>query len=286
MNISASLVNELRAKTGAGLMDCKKALIASNANLEEAINVLRTKGLSSAAKKADREAKEGLVIVINDSSKYAIAEFRCETDFVAKNEQFQLLAKNITSHILQISAKNVEEVLETKIKNDVSVKEYIFENIATLGENLSIKKLATLDSNLVFVYLHNKYSDSIGKIAVLVELDSDLTYDVLKELGQKIAMHVAAMKPLVLDINQLDPILVENEKNIFSAQAKESGKPDAVIAKMVEGRVRKFYEESVLNEQVSMFDGKTKIKDLVQEYALKLGGKIAIKSYIRFEVGE
>jgi elongation factor Ts len=286
MTITSALVNELRSKTGVGMMDCKKALVASNGDIDQAIDWLRKQGMSSAAKKADRVVNEGSVAVASNDNKSVVLELSCETDFVAKNEQFQALINEITTHALETAAENLEELLETTMKNGKKVKDYVLEHIAVVGENLSLKKFAVLHGNLVFSYVHNAYSKSSGKIAVIVSLESSLDSAALKPLGHKIAMHAAAMKPLVLNIAELDAAIVEKEKDIFSEQAKASGKPDAVIEKMVEGRVRKFYEEVVLNEQVSMFDGKTKIKDLVEQTAKELGSAISIKAYKRFEIGE
>lgn len=286
MTITSALVNELRSRTGVGMMDCKKALVASNGDIDLAVDWLRKQGMSSAAKKADREVKEGSVAIAVSDKKSVIVELSCETDFVAKNEQFQALINEIAQNALNTEAQTLQALLETVIKEGKTVKDYVLEHIAVVGENLSVKQFASLEGNLVFSYVHNAYTKSSGKIAVLVSFDSNLDNSTLKPLGHKIAMHIAAMKPIVLNSQDLDQQIVEKEKSIFSEQAKASGKPDAVIEKMVEGRVRKFYEEVVLNEQVSMFDGKTKIRDLVELHEKELGGKISIKSYKRFEIGE
>jgi elongation factor Ts len=286
MTITSALVNELRAKTGVGMMDCKKALVASNGNIDEAVDWLRKQGLSSAAKKADREVKEGSIALAINDSKAVLVELSCETDFVAKNEQFQNIIQKITHHALNSNVTNLDELLESDIAGNKKTKEYVLEHIAVVGENLTLKRFAVLNGNLIFSYVHNAYVKNSGKIGVLVALESNLDHATLKDLGHKLAMHVAAMKPLVLNTNELDQTIVEKERSIFSDQAKASGKPEAVIEKMVEGRIRKFYEEVVLNEQVSMFDGKTKIKDLVAEHAKTLGGNVSIKSYVRFELGE
>jgi elongation factor Ts len=288
MTITSALVNELRSKTGVGMMDCKKALVAANGNLEAAIDWLRKQGMSAAAKKADREVKEGSVAFAIDGTRAILVELNCETDFVAKNEQFQNIIRNVAQYALTSNAKNLEELLETTTEKNQKIKDYILEHIAVVGENLTLKRLAVMhnEKGLIFSYVHNAYAKLSGKIAVAVEFESDLTHESLKDLGHKIAMHIAAMKPIVLNPDELDLAIVEKEKTIFTEQAKASGKPEAVIEKMVEGRIRKFYEEVVLNEQVSMFDGKTKIKDLISDTAKTLGGQVKIKSFKRFELGE
>jgi elongation factor Ts len=287
MSITSALVNELRNKTGAGMMDCKKALVNTNGDINQAIEWLRKQGIASATKKSDRAVNEGSVACAIKDHKAVLVELNCETDFVAKNEQFQNVINKIASHALNSETNNVDELLQSHIESNKTVKDYILENVAVVGENLTLKRFANVknEKGLLFSYIHNVYSKNSGKIAVLVELDSDLGHAELKDLGHKLAMHVAAMKPLVLNVEELDKGLVEKEKEIFTEQSKASGKPAPVIEKMVEGRIRKFYEEVVLNEQLSMFDGKTKIKDYVAEAANKLGGKISIKSYQRFELG-
>lgn len=285
IKVEAQLVNQLRSITEAGLMDCKKALVSCNGNLEEAIKLLRTKGLASAAKKSGRDVNEGSVAIAKNDLKSVVIKLSCETDFVAKNDKFQSLIKSLAELGLRSNATNLDSFLETKTETGIIIKDYILQNIAIMGENLTLQGFASIESGLIFNYIHNRYSDSTGKICVLVSFTSNSTYDDLKELGQKIGMHIAAMKPIALNIEDVDQTIVENEKNIFEIQAKESGKPSAVIEKMVEGRIRKFYEENVLNEQISMFDGKTKIRDLIKEYEQQLGTKIDLKSFVRFEVG-
>ena len=285
MSITAELVNSLRVKTGAGMMDCKKALVETNGNIQEAIDLLRKKGIASAAKKSDRGGKEGSVALMVKDNRAVMFELSCETDFVAKNDQFQGIVQKILRHALESDVQNAAEFLQTKI-SDKTVAEFVLENAAVMGENLSLSRFFVLNGTNIFSYVHNAYSKNSGKIAVLVELDSDLSGDKLKAFGEQIAMQIAAAKPIALTINDVDSQALEREKNIFIEQAKESNKPDAVIEKMIEGRIRKFYEEVVLTEQLSIFDNKTKIKDLVAQQASELGGRISIKSYRKFELGQ
>jgi elongation factor Ts len=285
MSITAQLVNDLRVKTGAGMMDCKKALVETDGNIQEAIDLLRKKGVASAAKKSDRGGKEGSVALMVKDNRAVMLELNCETDFVAKNDQFQAIVQKILRHALESDAQNAAEFLQTKI-SDETVAEFVLENAAVMGENLSLSKFFVLNSANVFSYVHNAYSKNSGKIAVLVELESDLSSDKLKAFGEQIAMQIAAAKPIALTINDVDAQALEREKSIFTEQAKESNKPDSVIEKMIEGRIRKFYEEVVLSEQLSIFDNKTKIKDFVAQQAAALGGSISIKSYSKFELGQ
>lgn len=285
MSITAELVNSLRVKTGAGMMDCKKALVETNGNIQEAIDFLRKKGIASAAKKSDRGGKEGSVALMVKDNRAVMFELNCETDFVAKNDQFQAIVQKILRHALESDVQNAAEFLQTKI-SDKTVAEFVLENAAVMGENLSLSRFFVLNGTNIFSYVHNAYSKNSGKIAVLVELDSDLSGDKLRAFGEQIAMQIAAAKPIALTINDVDSQALEREKNIFIEQAKESNKPDAVIEKMIEGRIRKFYEEVVLTEQLSIFDNKTKIKDFVAQQASELGGRISIKSYRKFELGQ
>jgi elongation factor Ts len=285
MTITSGLVNELRGKTGAGMLDCKKALVETNGNIQEAIDLLRKKGIASAAKKSDRGGKEGSVALMVKGDKAVMLEINCETDFVAKNEQFQAIVQKVLSLAFVSNAQNIVEFLDTKI-NGQTVTEFILENTAIMGENLSLSKFFVLNGANVFSYVHNAYSKNSGKIAVLVQFDSNLPDEKLRVLGEQIAMQIAAAKPVALAIADIDEKIIAREKNIFIEQARESGKPDVVIEKMIEGRMRKFYEEVVLSEQLSIFDNKTKIKDLVAEQAKALGGNASIKSYRKFELGQ
>ncbi len=287
INISANLVNELRAKTGAGIMDCKKALIENNGDLDTSIDWLRKKGAASVAKKADREAKEGAMSVFIDGDQAVVLEVNCETDFVARNDKFQDIVKKITEHAVRHNITTLEGLIDSQIEANIKVSEYITNSAAIIGEKLSLGAFAAERGSLIFSYVHNAYSPTAGKIAVLVSFDSNLDKSSLQELGRKVAMHIAAADPLplALNISDLDENLIDREKSIFADQAKASGKPEAVIEKMLEGKMRTFYEGVVLNEQISMLGDKMKIKDMVNDFAKSKGGNATIKSYQRFQIG-
>lgn len=285
-NITASLVKDLREKSGAGMMDCKKALTESDGDFEAAMDWLRTKGLAAAAKKAGRVASEGLVAVAVDGNTGAVIELNSETDFVARNEIFQKLTESISR--LGLKASNLDELKNIQMENGKSVEETVTENIATIGENLTLRRMENITVNEGFVasYVHNAVVPNLGKIGVLVALESSGDKTKLEELGKQIAMHVAAARPISLNIEGVSSDIVEREKAIFSEQARASGKPDNIIEKMVEGRVRKFYEESVLLEQVFVMDNKTKIKDVVANVAKEISAEITLKAFARLELGE
>jgi elongation factor Ts len=282
----AAAVAQLREKTGAGILDCNKALEECNFNLEDAVDFLRKKGLASAAKKAGNIAAEGLVAVKIVGLKGAIIEINSQTDFVARNEQFQDMMRSISE--VAIHASDIENLKNTKLSDGAIVSEKIMTNIATIGENLNLRRFQTVvvKAGIVASYVHNHVAENMGSIGVLVALESDLPGEKLGPLGKQIAMHIAAAKPQSLDVSGLDSALVEREKNIVREQSKSSGKPENVIEKMAEGRMRKFYEESVLLEQTFVIDGKTKISDLVANSAKELGGKIQIVDFVKYEVGE
>jgi len=285
-NITASLVKDLRERSGAGMMDCKKALTETNGDFDAAIDWLRTKGLAAAAKKAGRVASEGLVACVIEGKVGAAIELNSETDFVARNDIFQNLVSNIANAALK--ASNVDELKAVQLENGKNVEEEVTSNVATIGENLSLRRAERLsvDNGQVISYIHNSVAPSMGKIAVLVALETQGTGDKIAEVGKQIAMHIAAARPISLDIASVDPAIVDKEKAIFIEQAKESGKPDNIIEKMVEGRVRKFYEESVLLEQAFVMDNKVKIKEVIANLAKELGKDVSLKAFTRFELGE
>ncbi len=277
--ITASLVKDLREKTGAGMMDCKKALDEAKGDMEVAVDWLRKKGLSAAAKKAGRVAAEGLVAVAAGDKKAAAVEVNAETDFVARNEQFQKLALEAA----QIAIDGADtEAIKGKLQEKLTGL------IATVGENMNIRRAAQLSvsQGIVASYTHNALAPNLGKIGVLVALESSGDAGKLMELGKQIAMHVAAAKPDFLSINDVDAKSLEREKNIFSEQAKASGKPDNIIAKVVEGRVRKYYEDVVLLEQLYVVDGESRIKDVVEKAAQSLGAPVTLKGFVRYQLGE
>lgn len=278
--MSAQAVKELRERSGAGMMDCKKALDANNGDIEAAIDWLRTKGLASAAKKAGRVAAEGLVAVASSGKEGVAIELNSETDFVARNEQFQALVEEVAATAL---AGNGEvEALQA------SVGEKITGAVATIGENMNLRRVAkfTVADGVVATYIHGAVKPGMGKIAVLVALESTGDKAALETLGKQIAMHVAAAKPEALTREEIKADSLERERAVFKEQAIASGKPADVAEKMVEGRIRKFYEEVVLLEQAFVMDGKTKIADVVKAAEKDAGAPITLKGFVRFGLGE
>lgn len=288
VEITAGLVKELREKTGAGMMDCKKALVESSGDFEVAVDWLRKKGLSAAAKKSGREAAEGLVIIATDKNKAVVVELNAETDFVARNDKFQALAKNI-ANIALAGDYTLEQLSNTTYPgSSQNVEETIKEHIAVIGENMNLRRLEYLniDHGVIASYMHNAISEGLGKIAVLVALESTGDKAKLHDLGKKIAMHIAASRPESLDTSSVNPEALEREKVIFAEQARNSGKPDNIIEKMVEGRVKKYYQEVVLLEQIYVMDNKTPISQVLVDAAKEIGSPVSIKAFIRYELGE
>ena len=282
-NITASLVKELRDKTGAGMMDCKNALNENNGDIESSIDWLRTKGLAKAAKKSGRTASEGLIVITLSNDYTSILEVNSETDFVARNETFQEVARNIGNSSLlsdDIDSLNALSISE----KDISVKDYITEMIASIGENINLRRMKRLnasDENISF-YIHGQVSDGLGKIGVLVSLKSDLHKDALDDIGKKIAMHIAATNPISISINDIPSNILEREKNILIEEARDSGKPEEIIEKMIGGRLNKYYQESVLLEQTFVIDGESKVSEILKS----LDSPIEITNFVRFELGE
>ncbi|MBS7093711.1 MAG: elongation factor Ts [Azospirillum sp.] len=287
-NITAAMVKELRETTSAGMLDCKKALTETNGDMEQAIDWLRKKGLASAAKKASRIAAEGLVAVAVDGNKGAVVEVNSETDFVAKNEIFQEYVEDAA----QVALMYKGEVCDMKTfqcpKVHKSFEERLTDMIAKIGENMNLRraKMIEVKDGVVASYIHNAARPNVGKIGVLVALESTGDKTKLAELGKHIAMHVAASAPQFLDIASVDPAAVEHEKSIFAEQAKASGKPTNIIEKMVEGRVKKYYDEVVLEEQAYIMDPDKKVKDVIAEAAKELGTDIKLKEFVCFRLGE
>ncbi len=286
MAISASLVKELRDKTGAGMMDCKNALNENNGDLEAAIDWLRAKGIAKADKKSGRTAAEGLVGVASDGNRAAIVEVNSETDFVARNEAFQAMVSGIAKVALGTDGSG--DAINAADLEGKSVAENITENIATIGENMSLRRGAVMEvgSGAVASYVHNAISDGLGKIGVLVALESTGDADKLAMIGRQVAMHVAATNPLAATKEEMDPVVVEREKAIFSESARESGKPEEIIEKMVEGRVRKFYEENVLLSQTFVIDGENSVEKALKNAEADVGAPIALKGFVRFQLGD
>ncbi len=286
--ITAALVKELREKSGAGMMDCKKALTENNGDVEAAVDWLRTKGLAAAAKKAGRVAAEGLVGVTVDGNKGAVAEVNAETDFVSRNESFQEIVNNVTK--LSIDAGGDIDQLNAADYPGTgrTVAEEITHAISTIGENMNIRRAQTLSvSNGVLAqYVHNALVPGLGKIAVLVALESTGGTDGLEAVGKQIAMHVAAARPQSVSTDDLDPEAIERERQVLVDQAKESGRPENIIEKMVEGRIRKFYEEVCLLEQTFVIDGESKVFKVLEDAGKAAGGDVTITGFALYVLGE
>lgn len=286
--ITAHSVKELREKTGAGIMDCKTALSECEGDLESAIDYLRKKGLAAASKKAGRIAAEGIVACYKDLHSGSLLELNSETDFVARNDKFQQLASKLVKVAGQFG--NDVEALKasTPAGFNSTVADDVVEHVAIIGENINLRRIASLhiQKGVIASYVHNCIADNLGKIGVLVAISSSADPEKLLEHGKHIAMHIAAARPEALNIVDLDPALLERERKVIRDQALESGKPAEMIERMVEGRIRKYYEESVLMEQVFMIDNKTKIRDLLATISQDLGHPVSIDAYVRFALGE
>ena len=289
-DITAAMVKELRETTGAGMLDCKKALVEANGDMEQAVDWLRKKGLASAAKKSSRVAAEGLVAVAVDGNKGAAVEVNSETDFVAKNEIFQEYVEDAAKVALHCNG-DVEAMTAfvcPKCADSKTFGERLTDMIAKIGENMNLRraKVISVNNGVVCSYVHNAVRNGLGKIGVLVALESTADKAKLEELGKHIAMHIAATAPIALNIAGVAPVAVEHEKSIFAEQAKASGKPANIIEKMVEGRIRKFYEEVVLEEQAFIMDPDKKIKDIVADAAKECGTDIKLTDFVFFKLGD
>lgn len=286
--ITPSLVKQLRELTGAGMMDCKRALEESQGDLEAATDWLRKKGLAAAAKKAGRVAAEGLIGLRLEGTLGALVEVNSETDFVARNETFQQLVRHVAG--LAPGARGDVEALKKMVvsASGRTVADEITQAIAVIGENLSLRRTAFLEvpEGLVAGYVHNQVAVGLGKLGVLVGLASKAAPAALAELGKQLAMHVAAANPQAVDTAALDPAVVQRERAIFAEQARASGKPEPIIEKMVEGRLRKFYEEAVLLEQAFVVDPDKRVKDVVAEAAKAAGAPITVAGFVRLQLGE
>ncbi len=279
--ISAALVKELREKTGAGMMDCKKALNETAGDVEGAVDWLRKKGLAAAAKKAGRVAAEGLVAVATEGTSGAVVEINAETDFVARNDQFQ----GFVAKAGQLALAKGDDVAELKA---AGLEAELTALIATIGENMNLRraKKLTVKDGIVAGYVHSAVAPGLGKIGVLVALESTGDKAKLADVGKQVAMHIAAANPLFLNIDSVDGAALEREKAVLTEQAAASGKPAEVVEKMVVGRVRKYYEEVVLLEQVFVMDGETKISKVIENAAKDAGAPIALTGFARFALGE
>jgi len=285
--ITAASVKELRERTGAGMMDCKKALAENAGDMEASVDWLRAKGLAAAAKKAGRTAAEGLVGVAVAGTKGAVIEVNSETDFVAKNEQFQSFVGEVAKLALDANG-DVEALKVAAYPTGGTVEEKLTENIATIGENQSLRRTKVLEvsQGAVVSYVHNAAAPNMGKIGVLVALESAASAETLTALGKQIAMHIAAANPLALNAEDLDPALIERERSIAIEKAKESGKPDNIVEKMVEGSMAKFRKENALLSQLFVIDNKTPVADVVAQAGKDAGSPIVLKAFERFQLGE
>ena len=285
--ITAALVRELREATAAGMMDCKKALMETGGDIEAAIDWMRKNGMAKAAKKAGRVASEGVVAVAADSTSGSMIELNSETDFVSRNDDFQSFAKMLATRALTTGG-DVDAINATQADGGQDVAAALTELIAKIGENMSFRRAVKLsvDNGVVAHYVHNAVASDIGRIGVLVALESTGDAEKLSDLGRKIAMHVAATSPLALSVDDLDQAVVAKERDVFSEQARASGKPDNIVEKMVEGRLRKFYQEVVLLQQAFVMNPDQTVAQLVEATAEELGTPVTLVSYARLGLGE
>ncbi|MEP2828182.1 translation elongation factor Ts [Parvibaculum sp.] len=287
-DITASMVKELRDKTGAGMMDCKSALNESGGDMEAAIDWLRTKGLAKAAKKAGRVAAEGLIGVIANGTAGAVVEVNSETDFVARNEQFQKMVSDIAAIALANDGDFDKLVAAEFPGTSKSVQDHVTEMVGTIGENMNVRRAGyiSVSEGVVSAYVHNQVVPGLGKIGVLVGLESSGDKTKLAELGRQIAMHIAATNPLATRKEEMDQSVVDRERNVLIAEAKESGRPDNIIEKMVEGRIRKFYEEVVLLSQAFVVDPDNTVEKAVKAAEPDIGAPVTVVGFVRFALGE
>jgi elongation factor Ts len=282
------MVKELRETSGAGMMDCKAALQENDGDMAAAVDWLRTKGLAKAAKKAGRVAAEGLVAVASGGTSGAAVEVNSETDFVARNETFQAMVTDIAGVALAADGGHDGVLAADYPGAGKSVEDHVAEMVGTIGENMTVRRSTKLsvENGVVASYVHSQVADGLGKIGVLVALESTGDTAKLEALGRQLAMHVAATNPMAANIEDLDPSEIERERAVLISEAKESGKPDEIIEKMVEGRLRKFYEEVVLTSQVFVIDGETRIEKVLENAAGDIGAPVALTAFARFELGE
>ena len=285
---SATDVKALREKTGAGMMDAKKALEAADGDIEAAIDALRAKGLATAQKKSSRTAAEGLVGVAVEATKGVAVEVNSETDFVAKNEQFQDFVRNTTQVALGMDSDDIDALKAADYPGGGSVSDKLTDNVATIGENQQVRRMKSVavSNGVVVPYMHNAQAPNLGKIGVLVALESEAGADVLEPLGKQLAMHIAAAFPLALTAEGLDADVIERERKIAAEKAAESGKPENVQEKMVDGAVKKYAKENALLSQLFVMDNKTPIADVVAAAGKEAGKEITLKDYVRFQLGE
>jgi len=286
--VSADQIKAIRETTGAGMLDCRKALTENNGDMDAAIDWLRKKGLSAAAKKSGRIAAEGVVAVAVKGTKGSVIELNSETDFVAKNDKFQALAREISDLALTTFTNDIEVLKAVKTASGATINETVTNAIATIGENMTLRRCATLSvtKGIVASYIHNAVAPGMGKIGILIGLESEADAGQLEGLGKQLAMHVAAARPDALSTADVDSAKLDRERAVYREQAAASGKPADVVEKMVEGRIRKYYEEVVLLEQLYVIDGKTKISQVVEAAAKEFGKPVKVSGFISFRLGE
>jgi len=286
--ITAALVKELRDKTGAGMMDCKNALVETNGNIEESVDWLRKKGISGAEKKSARTAADGVVTVSFSENAAALVEINSETDFVSRNPDFQKFAKNVSSIALN-AGSNLDELKNAKyLDSGKTVKDALTDLIGLIGENIVIRRTVLFNSstNILSSYIHGQIDEGLGKIGVILSIESNGDVDKIKELGKKLAMHIAASKPVAISSKDVDPSIIDRERKILIEQAKDSGKPDNIIEKMVEGRISKFFSEITLLDQTWVMDGESKVSKVIENIEKEISCNIVIKDFKYFILGE
>ena len=285
MSITAAQVKQLRDMTGAGMMDCKTALNETNGDIEAAVDWLRKKGISKADKKAGRTAAEGLIGVASNDGGAVLVEVNSETDFVARADAFQEIVRNVAKVALQVGGKTEDVAAAIYPGSGETVVQVIKDAVGTIGENLSFRRSAGL-KGIVATYIHNAVADGLGKLGVLVAIETSGNADAARAFARQVAMHVAATNPLALTAEEIDPAAVERERAIFSDQARQSGKPEPIIEKMVEGRLRKFYEEVVLLKQAFVLNPEITVEKALKDAEKDIGAAATITGYLRFALGE
>ncbi|UAB76826.1 elongation factor Ts [Erythrobacter sp. SCSIO 43205] len=285
---TAADVKKLRELSGAGMMDAKKALTEADGDIDAAVDALRAKGLATAQKKSSRTAAEGLVGVAVEGTRGVAVEVNSETDFVAKNDKFQDFVRKTTAVALTVDGDDVEALKAASYPDGGTVADKLTDNVATIGENQQVRRMktVTVNSGAIVSYVHNAAADGLGKIGVLVALESDLGADVLEPFGKQLAMHIASMFPQALNAESLDADVIERERKIAQEKAAESGKPENVQEKMVEGAIKKFAKENALLSQMFVMDNKTSVEDTVAKFGKDNGGSVVLKDYVRFQLGE
>lgn len=287
-DFSVADVKKLREMTGAGMMDAKKALSEAGGNIEAAVDALRAKGLATAQKKSSRTAAEGLVGVAVEGTRGVAVEVNSETDFVAKNDKFQDFVRKVTAVALATGSDDVDALKAAAYPDGGTVADKLTDNVATIGENQQIRRIKTVavGSGAIVSYMHNAAAEGLGKIGVLVALESDLSADVLEPFGKQIAMHIASMFPMALSADGLDADVIERERKIAQEKAAESGKPAEVQAKMVDGAIAKFAKENALLSQMFVMDNKSSVEAVIAKFAKDNGGSVKLTDYVRFQLGE